>query len=54
MDRIQIMGIAKSLKPRILGDKKMADKLMYIPNNDTQNHPYCRLSLVVETIGHST
>ena len=54
MDRIQIMGIAKSLKPRILKDKKMADKLMYIPNNDTQNYPYCRLKLVVETIGHST
>ena len=28
----------------------MADKLMYIPNDKTQNYPYCRLHLVVETI----
>ena len=21
----------------------MADKLMYIPNNDTENYPFCRL-----------
>ena len=47
----------------------MADKLMYIPNDDTQNYPekllyipsddtqncpFCRLQLVVETFGHST
>ena len=24
----------------------MADKLIYIPNEDTQNHPVCRLQLV--------
>ena len=29
----------------------MADKLMDIPNDDTQNYPYCRLKSVVE---HST
>ena len=29
----------------------MADKLMYIPNDDTQN---CRLKLVVETFKHLT
>ena len=29
----------------------MADKLMYIPNDDTQNYPLCRLPLVVETFG---
>ncbi len=29
----------------------MADKLMYIPNDDTQNHPFSRLQLVVETFG---
>ena len=28
----------------------MADKLMYIPNDDTQNYPFCRLKLVVETL----
>ena len=27
----------------------MADKFMQIPNDDTQNSPYCRLKLVVET-----
>ena len=29
----------------------MGDKLMYFPNNDTQNYPFCRLQLVVETFG---
>ena len=32
----------------------MADKLSYIPNDDTQNHSFCRLQLVVETFGYST
>ncbi len=32
----------------------MADKLMYIPNDDTQNYPFSRLKLVVETLWHST
>ena len=27
----------------------MADKLMYIPNHDTQNYTFCRLKLVVGT-----
>ena len=27
----------------------MADKLMYIPNDNTQNNPFCRLQEVVET-----
>ena len=27
----------------------MADKSMYIPNDDTANYPFCRLQLVVET-----
>ena len=31
----------------------MADTLMYIPNDDTQNYPLCRLQLVVKTFGHS-
>ena len=31
----------------------MSDKLMYIPNNDTQNYPFCRLKFVVETFEHS-
>ena len=32
----------------------MADKLLYIPNDDIQNYPFCRLQLVSETSGHST
>ena len=35
-------------------DKTMADKLMYKPNDDTQNYLFCRLQLVVETFGHLT
>ena len=30
----------------------MADKLMYIPNNYTQNHSNYRLQLVVEMFEH--
>ena len=37
-----------------LRDKTIADKLMYIPNADTQNYPCCRLQLVVETHQHPT
>ena len=32
----------------------MADKLSYIPNDNTYNYPFCRLQLVVEMFGHST
>ena len=32
----------------------MADKLLYIPNVDSQNYPFYRLQLVAETFGHST
>ena len=34
--------------------KSMADKLMCIPNDDTQNYHFCRLQLVDETFEHST
>ena len=38
-----------------VASKTMADKLMYMPNDDTQNHSFCRLKAVgVETFGHST
>ena len=30
----------------------MADKLMYILNDDTQFYPLCELKLVVETFKH--
>ena len=29
------------------------NKSMYIPNDDTQNYPFCKLQLVVETFKHS-
>ena len=32
----------------------MADKLIYIPNDDAQNYPFCRLKLMVERFKHST
>ena len=30
----------------------MADKLMYISNDDTQNYPFCKLRLVIDTFRH--
>ena len=35
-------------------DRTMADKLLYIPFDDTQIYPFCILKLVVETFEHST
>ena len=32
----------------------MADKLVYITNDDTQYYPFCTLQLVVETFEQST
>ena len=34
-------------------DKTMDDKLMYTPNDDSQNYPFCKLQFVVEMFGHS-
>ncbi len=34
--------------------KTMDDKLIYIPNYDTQNYPSLRLQLVFETFEQST
>ena len=34
----------------IYRDKTIADKLMYIPNDDAQNYLFCRLNLTVETL----
>ena len=31
----------------------MADKLMYIQNDDTQNYPFCRLQFIVEPFERS-
>ena len=38
----------------ILMDKTMADKLIIITINDTQNYPFCRLQFVVGKFRHST
>ena len=35
-------------------DKTMADKLMYIPNDDIQNYNFWKLKSVVETFKHLT
>ena len=32
----------------------MVDKLMYIPNDELQDYPFCIVKLVDETFGHST
>ena len=44
----------KHFLPGIYRDKTMANKLMWISNDDTQKYPFCRLQFVVETFGHST
>ncbi len=31
--------------PRVFRDKTIADKLMYIPNNDTKNYPLCSITI---------
>ena len=33
-------------------DKPMADRFIYISNNDGQNYPLCTLKLAVETFEH--
>ena len=35
-------------------DKTMVDKLLYIPNNDTQDYHFERLKLVAKTFNVST
>ena len=32
----------------------MTDNIMHIPEDDTQNYPFCRSQLVIEMFGHST
>ena len=53
--KLIVFGLEKkSSLSGIYRDKTMADKLMYIPNDDKQNQTFCRLQLVIETFGHST
>ena len=32
----------------------MVDKMIYIPNDDAQNYPFCRLQIVVNLLGLDT
>ena len=34
--------IGECINTGILRDKTITDKFMYIPNDDTQNYPFCR------------
>ena len=36
--------------PEIKSDKSIADKLMYIPDYDIQNYPFCISESVFETL----
>ena len=49
----KLLGLDRFV-PGMWGDKTMADKLIYIPNDDAQNYPVCRLQSMVEMFGHST
>ena len=42
----------QSMDAGILRNKTMADKLIFIPNDDTQNYPFSRLQIVVEPFEH--
>ena len=48
------MGKLRIICPKIRDLKTMADKLMYIPNDNTQKYLFCRLQLVVRMLGNST
>ena len=50
----QVDHFLHSAKCRILRDRTMDNKLMYIPNDYTQNFSIFRYQLVVETQWHST
>ena len=44
-------SVVKSYK--LQGSKGIRQSpINYIPNNDKQNLPFCRLQLVVKTVGH--
>ena len=39
--KLKRFRITKDIITGILRDKTMADKLLYIPNDDKQNYPFC-------------
>ena len=45
-------GAAKACVSGIYSDKTMDDKLTYIPNDDTQDCPFCILDLMVVEFWH--
>ena len=45
-------SMLRPAKPGIWRDKTMTDKLLCIPNDNTQNIPFCRLQLVANMFGH--
>ena len=53
-DRHSTHRHSTTFKTGIYRDNTMADKIMYIPNGDTQNYLLCRLHLKLATFGHST
>ena len=48
-----VFNLRYSIPTGILRDKTMADKLMYIPNDNKQNYTLYRLQLLVGTFRHS-
>ena len=49
------MGIVNlDIAVQYIRDKTMADELMYIPNDNTQNHHFFRIQLVIETFEYAT
>ena len=50
----QAKSQCQMIKTAYQSHKTMADKLMYIPKDDKQNYPICRLKSVIETFEHST
>ena len=38
--------------PKNLGDKTIDINLIFIPKNDREKYPFCRLKLMVEKFGH--
>ena len=51
---VKIINSTKRKLSLIYREQTMADKCMYISDDDTENYPFCRLQLMVETFGNST
>ena len=51
---LPIITVQYHRNPGIYRDKTMAVKLMYIPNDNTHNYPFCKLRLVSKPLEHTT